>query len=367
MGTRQGNGEAKIVQLPSGSYRTQVLAAGRRLSITGKTKEEVKRKRRELLASADKGIVPIREHYSLQQFVARWLEDVVLHTTRPRTLEFYTEVMSRYVLPELGTVRLAFLQPAQVQRLQSKLLDRGLSTRTVRHVHTVLRTCLEQAVRWNLMPRHVADTVDPPRVQREELQVLTAEQVKALLAAGSGRLVVLLNVAVNTGMRQSELLGLRWRDVDLDRGELRVRNQYGRDGQLAEPKSGRGRRTIDLPIGTVAALREHRTQQIEDRLIMGPDWEDMDFVFCTHRGRPLGHRNVLRDFAALLKRADLPAVPFHVLRHTHATLLLSAGVPVGDVSARLGHSSAAMTLDVYGHVLPDAGRAIAARLELLLA
>ncbi len=231
----------------------------------------------------------------------------------------------------------------------------------------VLHTCLEQAVGWGLATRNVADIVERPRVERAEAQALTSQQVKDLLAAaGACRLGALLNVAVNTGMRQSELLGLRWRDVDLEGGLLRVRHQYGRDGTFCEPKSARSRRTIDLPASTVATLREHRTRQIEERLIVGPNWEDRDLVFCTHRGRPLGHRNVLRDFNQLLRVAGLPAVPFHALRHTHATLLLAAGVPVGDVSARLGHSSATITLDVYGHVLPDAGRGIAARLEAML-
>ncbi len=135
MGTRQGNGEAKITQLPSGSYRTQILIAGRRHSITGKTKEEVKRKRRELLTNADKGIVPAREQYTVTQFATRWLDDVVKHSARPRTQEFYGDVMRRYVLPSLGNTRLQALQPAHVQRLQAELLDRGLSPRTVRHVH----------------------------------------------------------------------------------------------------------------------------------------------------------------------------------------------------------------------------------------
>lgn len=319
------------------------------------------------MVNSDKGIIPDRAQVNLQQHTERWLSDVVRHTSRPRTLEFYSEVMRRYVLPQVGTVQLRSLQPVHVQTMQAGLLDRGLSPRTVRHVHTVLRTCLEQAVRWNLAPRNVADAVDPPRVKREEVRALTAEQVRTLLAASNGRLGVMLNVAINTGMRQSELLGLRWRDVELDRGELRVRHQYGRDGLLAEPKSARSRRTIELPTATVAALREHRTSQLEERLIVGPQWEDGDFVFCTSKGKPLGHRNVLRDFSACLQVAGLEAVPFHALRHTHATLLLASGVPVGDVSARLGHSSAAMTLDVYGHVLPDAGRGIAARLDALLA
>ncbi len=379
MATRRGNGEGSIRQRTDGRWQGRVMIAGRTHEVYGKTRREVQGKLQELRVNASKGIVPVTDQYTLADFAARWLADVARHNVRPATYRNYSDLMRLYVLPSLGAVKLTKLRPEHLQRLYSQLLEHGrmdggkptgrpLSAKTVKTAHVCLHTALEQAVKWNLVPRNVAAIAEPPRVKRREMQSLTAEQVRAVLAAaGSGRLGTLIDVAVNTGMRQGELLGLRWADVDLDTGILRVRLQYGRDGGFAEPKSARSRRTIDLPASTLATLREHKHRQLQERLMTGPDWEDQGLIFSTYQGRPMGHRNVERDFTALLERAGLPHVPFHALRHTHATLLLSAGVPVGDVSARLGHSSAAMTLDVYGHVLPDAGRGIAARMDVLLA
>lgn len=174
-------------------------------------------------------------------------------------------------------------------------------------------------------------------------------------------------MAVTTGLRQGELLAIRWADVDLDAGMLRVSRQLGRDGTYSAPKTIRGRRSVDLMPVTVATLREHRMRHIEARLLAGSDWEDHDLVFCTGQGKPLGHRNVHREWKLLLAVLELPDVPFHAARHTYATHALASGSPVGDVSRQLGHSTTSMTLDTYGHVIPDAGRGVAARLSALYA
>lgn len=365
MGTRQANGEAKI-EKRGDSYRTQVLIAGRRRSITGKTIKEVQRKRRDMLANADKGVLPVTEKLTLAQHVERWLESVVKHSVRPRTHQSYTELMRLYVLPALGTTKLANVQPAQVQRLYGDLLDRGLSPRTVHHAHTVLHTCLEQAVKWDLCPRNVAAITEPPKVPRKEAQALTPAQVRTLIESVKGtRWETLVKVAIGTGMRQGELLGLKWCDIDLEGSRLQVRRQLGRDKVLAEIKAGKGR-SIDLPRPTVAALWEHRRVQLELRLLAGPEWEDSDLVFCTHQGKALGHRNVLRAFSLILERSGLPHVPFHALRHTAATLLFLQNVPAKVIQGMLGHSTIQMTMDTYSHLMPGMGRDAANSLDRFL-
>ncbi len=321
-----------------------------------------------LLGDADCGLMPAPGKATLADHMTRWLEDVVKHTRKPRTHRSYSDAARLHILPTLGAVKLAQLQTPHVQQLYGALLDGGLAPKSVRIVHGVLHCALEQAIAWNLVPRNVAGAAQPPRVTRKEIAFFTPDQVRHLLAtAAGGRWAGLMAIALATGMRQGELLGLKWADVDLAAGLVRVQRQLGRDGQLAETKTGKGPRTIDVPAATVAALKEHRRVQNEERLYRGPGWQDHGLVFCTHAGRPLGWRNVSREFKGLLKRAELPDVPFHALRHTAATLLLFQSVHPKVVQERLGHSTISMTLDTYGHLLPGLGRAVADRLDALLA
>lgn len=368
MARKRANGEGSFQQLPSGSWRAQATINGRRVSVTGKTNKEAQGKLRKLLADADRGLQPPTEHPTVAQHLDRWLADVVEHSRRPRTVRNYRDTARLYIVPNLGLVKITQLQPSQVQGLYATMRKAGLSPKTIRIAHGVLHCALEQAVAWNLVPRNVAALAEPPRVIRKEIAILQPEQAKALLAlAAETRWHALFALALATGMRQGELLGTTWADVDLDAGLVRVRRQLGRDGQLAETKSGNGNRVIDLPASTVTALREHRRRQNEERLLVGPQWEQRDLLFCTHRGRPLGWRFVSRTFKALLTRADLPDVPFHALRHTAATLLLLQGIHPKMVQERLGHASISMTLDIYSHLIPGMGRAAADRLDALLA
>jgi len=271
------------------------------------------------------------------------------------------------VLPALGHLKLAALQPAHLQELYSNLLPDGLSPKTVCNVHGVIHRALEQAASWNLVPRNVARLVSPPRAQRKEIEILGPSQVHDLIAVSKGtRLEVLIAMALATGLRQGELLALRWKDVDMDSGVLQVRRQLGRDKQYAKPKTAKGRRSVGLPPSTVVALSEHKVRQAQEQQLMGPEWEFNELVFATHSGRCLGHRNVLRDYKKLLAKAGLPDVSFHALRHTSATLLLLQAAHPKVVSERLGHSRVGVTLDVYSHVMPSMDRDVAIRLDAML-
>ena len=366
---RRGNGEGTVYKDPRRDrWVGQIMLGGHRHSVYGKTAKEVRRKLRELAQQADLGVIPSPEKLTLRQFAERWLEDVVRHAVRPNTRRNYADLFRLYVLPALGDMKLREIQPAHIQGLYSDLLDRGLSSKTVRLVHAAIHKALAQATSWHLVPRNVAELAEPPKLVRKEIVALSAEQARQLLEACRGsRWEALIALALGTGMRQSELLGLRWEDLDLDAGVVHVRRQLTRDGAYSEPKSARGKRRLSLPQSVVEVLREHRRQQLADRLLVGPDWEDHGLVFCCWHGRPLNHRNVVRAFRSLLQKANLPHVPFHALRHTHATLLLSAGVHPKVVQERLGHSSIAMTLDIYSHAVPSLDREAAASLNTLLA
>ncbi len=368
MAGRRGNGEGTVYQLADGRWRYQATIAGRRCGGYAKTRKDAQTKLRQLHGDADRGLLPPVGKVSLAQHMERWLCDEVKHTRKSRTYDSYADAARLHILSTLGTLKLTQLQPAHVQQVVGAMLDKGLSPKTARIVYGALHCALEQAVAWNLVPRNVASLVKAPRVTRKEVQAFDAGQVRRLQdGTAATRWHALIAVALATGMRQGEILGLKWGDIDTAAGVVRVRRQLGRDGALAELKNDKHRRSIDVPASTLAALREHRRQQNEERLYVGPEWQDQDFVFCTHRGRPLGWRNVGREYKMLLKRAGLPDLPFHALRHTNATLLLLQGVHPKIVQERLGHANISMTLDTYSHVLPRMEQEAAAKLDALLA
>lgn len=275
-------------------------------------------------------------------------------------------------MPEIGTVRLQKLKAEHVQALYARLLERGLSPRSVAYVHAILRRALKQARRWGLIQRNVTADADCPRPDSPPLRVLTPTEAAAFLeAARESRLHALFVVAVTAGLRQGELFGLRWQDVDLDAARLQVRFQLVRqDGtvRLVEPKTTAGRRGVDLSSMAVAALHTHRARQLEERLAAGGYWQNSeDLVFTATGGAPLRPSNLTRHvFRPLLKRAGLPQIRFHDLRHTSATLALAAGVHPKVVAERLGHTKVNFTLNTYSHVLPSMQRAAADQLDSLL-
>ena len=219
------------------------------------------------------------------------------------------------------------------------------------------------------MARNPTDAVDPPRNAHSEIQPLTAEQSRRpLKAAGGDRLGALYVLALTTGMRQGELLALPWRDVDLAQGKIQVRGTLQRNGVVAEPKTGKGRRQITLPAFVADALKRHRVRQNEERPAAGPAWTDRGLVFTNNVGGHLDANNLRhRAFPKLLDRAGVPRIRFHDLRHSAATLLLGLGTNPKVVQELLGHSQISVTLDTYSHVLPNMQRDAMAEMDRLLA
>jgi integrase len=238
------------------------------------------------------------------------------------------------------------------------------------YVHRTLRRALGQAERWKLVTSNVAAVVTPPRPERREMQTLTAEQVRRLLDLAPDRDRPLYLLAVSTGMRLGELLALRWADVDLDTGSLRVvaslRHLSGEAATFAPPKTARSRRRVELSASVVAALSAHKVATIEERWRAGQLWQDHDLVFPNVFGRPRSGSNIVRAFHPLLASAGLPRIRFHDLRHTAATLMLGRGVHPKLVSDMLGHASVGITLDTYSHSLPSMHREAAQVMEELL-
>lgn len=317
---------------------------------------------------------------TVADYLRRWLRDYAAHNVAPSTFARYKGIIDSHLIPALGNLRLRDLRPAHLQAAYAGFLapggrkdsrEGGLSPRSALHHHRLLKEALAQAVRWQQLAHNPADAVTPPRPARPEMRVLSPEEVSWLLeAAIETPLYTLLYLALHTGLRQGELLGLKWEDVDLDRGSLHVQRTAQRlPGQgvtYRPPKSHRSCRPVSLSPEVVDLLREHRRAQVEHRLRVGPAYAGMGLVFASPLGRPMDPGNLRRGFARLVEKAALAPVRFHDLRHTAATLMLTAGVHPKVVSERLGHATVSLTLDTYSHVLPDLQREAAKALDGLL-
>jgi integrase len=310
-----------------------------------------------------------------RQTVAHYLKDW-LEGCKPPALEYstyagYEQYVRLHLIPAFGSTKLGQLTPQQVQRLYRDKLAQGKSTTTVRHIHACLHRALEDAVRFGLVQRNVADLVKAPQFHKHPMQVYTPEQARKLLETAKGmRLEALYVLALSTGMREGELLGLKWREVDIDAGSIQIQQTLKVAGQgkrvFGKPKTAGSRRKIMLTRTGVAALRAHRSRQLEERL-QSPAWHDNDLVFANTVGNALDPTNLYRyDYKPLLRRAGLPLIRLHDLRHTAATLLLLSGVHPKVVSEMLGHSSVNITLNLYSHVLPDMQASATNAMEQLL-
>lgn len=309
----------------------------------------------------------------------RWLADYAKHNVARRTYERYEEIVRKHWIPAIGHIELNKLQPIHIQEQYTRWTEGGrldgrgggLSPKTVVQHHRVLRKALQWALKMQLIARNPADAAQPPRPARREMRALDAHQTVRLLQACEGTpLYIPVLLAVTCGMRRGEILGLRWKDVDLERGVLTVRQalEETRDGlRFKGPKTAAGNRSIALPALAVQALRRHRVQQAKERLLMGPAYEDHDLVCARPDGKPLRPDYLSQALPRVAQQAGLPRIRFHDLRHSHATHLLQAGVHPKVVAERLGHATVQVTLDIYSHVLPTLQQDAAQRLDATLA
>lgn len=349
----------------------------RQMFRSARTKREAETLLVQLLHERDSGLERSPGRQTVAQYLDRWLRDYVAVSVAPSTAAHYREIVTKRIIPALGAVDLSDLRPPQIQAFYSRLLSDGradgtggLSAKSVLRYHQVLHAALHHAMRWQLLARNPADSVQPPRAERRELTTLTAVQVSALLAAADetpiGRLA---RLAAMTGMRRGELLGLRWQDVDLEAGVAHVQQTAqripGKGWVFRQPKTRLSRRAIALSPATVTLLRQQRRQQAEGRLLAGSVYQDRDLVFASAVGTPIEPGTILRTWTRVLATAGVGHVRWHDLRHAHATLMLASGVHPKVVSERLGHASIAITLDTYSHVLPGLQAAAAAQLDAM--
>jgi integrase len=307
---------------------------------------------------------------TLAEYLERWL-DHAKSKVSPRTYERYCEIVRKNIIPALGAIHLTKLRPAQIAGAYTNALASGrrdgrgdLAPTTVIYMHRLIKQALGQAVRWELLTRNPADAVDPPKAERAVLIAYDMDQTAELLEALRGtrlRLPVLL--AVMCGLRRGEIVALRWRHIDFGSGKIAVvesAEQTAGGVRYKPPKSGKGRAVV-LSDMVVAELREHRLAQAEELLRLGIRQSDATFIYARHDGEPMQPRSLSQMWA--VTKTGLPRVPFHNLRHSHATHMLAAGVHPKVASERLGHSRVGITLDLYSHVLPGMQEDAAARVD----
>jgi integrase len=359
-GKRRGRGEGSVYQRKGDKRWVAVLIMedGKRKPLYGDTQAEAIERRTQALIEMKQGLLATGPKQKVKDYLERWLEEVHKPTIKLNSYIRYRSILDKHILPALGHISLQKLAPHQVQSLYTQKLKEGLKASSVHLIHALLHKALSNAVRWGLVPRNVCDMVTVPRTSKPEIHPLTAKEAQKLLETAKGhQLEAMLTVALTTGMRLGELTGLKWSDIDFEHKNLQIRRTVTYRGGygfiVSEPKTTRSKRKIVLPIPLIEVLKRHRTNQKEIRLRTGPAWQENDIVFSNTCGNFSDPAKVRKLFLRLLKDADLHRVRFHDLRHSAATILLVMGIHPKVVQELLGHSTIAITMDTYSHVLPS--------------
>jgi len=304
---------------------------------------------------------------TVAEYLARWLQDYVTPNLSPRGHERYESIVRVHLIPALGGIVLTQLRPEHIQHHYTAMIKAGQSARSVRYHHVVLHKALATALKWGLVVHNAADGVDVPRARPGEMKTWDeAELNKFLEAAMSTQYYALFYTALFTGMRRSELLALRWQDIDSIYSQIYVNRSMHqlRDGSrvFTAPKTDKSRRTIALPPSAFLVLEAYRKAQEVECAMLGTALKDSDLVF-SNLGKPLRPNTVTRAWGMLAAKAGVKVIRLHDARHTHASLMLKQGIHPKIVQERLGHSTISITLDTYSHVAPGLQEAAAKRFD----
>jgi integrase len=305
---------------------------------------------------------------SFGEYLKEWLQDRE-GLIKPKTWDRYRGIIEQHIIPELGHMEISKLNPQNIQRLCSKL-NRQLDPGTVKLVYRVIHTSLERAVRWGQLDRNPAKAVELKKARKKEMKVWNADQVRQFLEFARGhRFYIAYLLAITTGMRRGEILGLRWRDVDFEKSTCSVNQAlvYVKSHPIfTDVKTEKGQRNVDLPETTIRELRNQLERQMYEKKIKGSAYKDYDLVVCNEDGTPVAKSTFEQAWNSICLRAGVPRIRFHDLRHTHASLLLTQNVHPKIVSERLGHSRTSITMDIYSHLLPGLQREAVNQFEEML-
>ena len=357
MARKRGNSEGSIYQREDGNWRAQVCLDGQRLSFTAKSRGECKEWLKKTIRQIDGGLTISGAQTTLGIYLSNWLISVQ-SSLRPGTFYQYQMTCRKHIIPTLGDLRLNELHANRIQRLYIQKAQEGCGDRTIKMIHSVLHSSLKMAVKQGMLGHNPTEAVTPPRYEHEEMRFYDEAQANQMLFSAKGnRNEALYYLAVTTGLRQSELLGLKWSDLDWIKKTLTVQRQLRREHRNNDyftiPKSKAGRRTIVLGEKAIEILHEHWDLQDQERRIAGGRWKENDLIFTSSIGTPMDQRNLYHTFREFIHSVGLPEIRFHDLRHTAASLMLNHGIAPIIVSKRLGHSKVSITLDIYGHLMSE--------------
>lgn len=372
MTRKRGNNEGTIYQRPNGKWRAQITLNSHRLGFTALTRFEAQEWLRSIGNQVQNGLTIKGAKITYGEFLEEWLESVHARLT-DSTWRTYSQLTRAYIAPALGKIRLRELSPSVIQRYYSQMVSDGTGLRTVQKSHTVIHASLNAAMKLGIIGRNPDDATQPPKPVHKEMKFWNQEQVQQFLSFAketNDRNYALYFIALVTGMRQGELLALKWQDVDLEKETLTVKlNLHRLPGgglRLQKPKTKTSIRTIRLGKETLKVLAEQKELTAKEKSLANGLWQDEGYVFPSSIGSAMDASNLWKNFRRILKQSKLPGIRFHDLRHTAASLMLNNGVDVLVASRRLGHAKPSITLDVYGHLIPSSQAGVADVLDKLV-
>lgn len=350
----RGKNEGSLHQRPNGVWRAQISLDGKRISKDFNNKTDAQEWMRNTQSKVEKGFDYQASKMTLGEYLPKWL-DSTKASLRPKTADQYERILNKHILPQLSNVQLKDMHLDQIERFYSSLLLSGVGVRTVRIIHNILHKSMDKAVRYRMVVVNPIHGAELPRYKHGEMRVLDEGQITQFLVAAQGSpFLALYQLAITTGIRQGELLGLKWSDLQWHNGTLHIQRQVqdirGQGRSFQEPKTKAGRRSIKVGEMTLQLLRIHREHQLAQKAKAGTRWKESDLIFPSKVGTPLDPSNLRLDFYWVLEKAGLHRIRFHDLRHTAASLMLNHGIPVIVVTGMLGHSKPSITLDIYGHL-----------------
>jgi integrase len=333
-----------------------------------KTKKEAEKALIETINAINKGSYIEPSKMTYQEYAKQWF-GTKKNSICSQSVKVYENCLRKRIIPKLGQYTLFRVSTILIQSFIDSLKEEGLSNSTIKKYLEIIRNSLEHAVDFNLIPTNPAIKVKLPKSNKKEMTVWNREETNQFLdKAKEDPCFIVFQLALSTGMRQGEILGLRWKDINLEKGILFIKQTLSQDGKtfISGAKTKSSIRAINLSGSTLKHLRERRVEIAKEKLGFGPLYQDNDLVGCTQHGTPLNPANIRRSFNRIIQQAELPKIRFHDLRHTHATLLLAQGINIKVISERLGHSNIKVTLDTYSHVLPTMQEEVARKLDEIL-